>query len=378
MKLKDYIDVEKMTGYVLEGLITLRIHPTLPLSILNYSPAAQSVKDWDDTLSKCRGLIFDHNTMDICAIPFPKFWNYNDERHPETLPQNLPKYQPTFYEKVDGSLGIGFWYKNQFILATRGSFESDQAKWAQQWIDIRINNILMSKFDEQFTFLFEIVYPQDRKVVNYQDSGLVLLGAINNNTGLEYNPESVMSGFRWIKGIRCAVQEEFLNNIETIANLDLPNEEGYVAVWYGFKTFRIKIKFETYKKLHRMYFQTSSDVIWELMKTGKLEEYIDQIEDEPLKNWIHNKYLEISAEKTAIEEEVNTLFINAVESVDSRYLPRIFPESIRRKEFAARATTYDHPQLMFLLWDNNLEKFQEALWKIVRPRNSFFRKEDDN
>jgi RNA ligase len=36
------------------------------------------------------------------------------------------------YEKMDGSLGIVFWYRGQWVVATRGSFTSDQANKARE------------------------------------------------------------------------------------------------------------------------------------------------------------------------------------------------------------------------------------------------------
>lgn len=372
MKLREYVDTTKLTDYIEQGLVTGRHHPKHPLTILNYSPAAQSVKNWDDTLSKCRGLVYDYITEEIHAIPFKKFWNYNDPAHPETLEINLPFNEPpVLYEKMDGSLGIGFFYKGEFIIATRGSFESEQAKWAQSYYELNCTKHTYPQV-ESFTFLFEIISPHDKKVVDYgRFQGLVLLGYISNKNGTEFPPgKSLLTGI-WMDQFPVPARPDI--TLSRAAKLDIPNSEGYVATWYGANTFRVKIKFETYKKLHRMYFQTSTEVIWELMKTGTLIDYTDQIMDQPLRNWVLARSIEMASAKGKIDKEVKTLHENAMRSI-AQY--GNISKAELRKEFAARATCYEYPQLMFLLYDAKHTEYEEALWKIVRPKNSFFRSEE--
>ena len=55
MKLNEWVDSHKLNEYIAEGLVTMRNHPKHPLVILNYSPAAQSVKNWDLTLISLPG-----------------------------------------------------------------------------------------------------------------------------------------------------------------------------------------------------------------------------------------------------------------------------------------------------------------------------------
>lgn len=53
-------------------------------------------------------------------------------------------------------------YKGHNVyIATRGSFESDQALWATEWIQKRFRPV---DFLAGYTYLYEIIYPENRVV----------------------------------------------------------------------------------------------------------------------------------------------------------------------------------------------------------------------
>ena len=91
-------------------------------------------------------------------------------------------------EKIDGSLGIGFMWKGKVYLSnylflfifscvdfsllsrhvsTRNRLNSYQAMWATEWLRHTNTTILQ----EGWTYLFEIVYPDNRNVITYPYSG---------------------------------------------------------------------------------------------------------------------------------------------------------------------------------------------------------------
>ena len=133
MKLNELLDVKLLDQHRMNRLVGCQIHPVLPLRIYNYTSAAQFDPHWGDgTIDYCRGLIVD-NEDSIVARPFKKFHNLNTESIPETMETNLPVLEPTITKKLDGSLGIYYAYDGFEGIATRGSFTSDQAKWATTW-----------------------------------------------------------------------------------------------------------------------------------------------------------------------------------------------------------------------------------------------------
>ena len=372
MLLSDLIDVKLLGRYIDDGIVRARPHPTLPLVILNYTPAAVTVKVWDETLSRCRGLVYDTETLQVVGLPMRKFWNFGDTGHgagKESLPEGLPK----IYEKIDGSLGIGFFYQDEFIIATRGSFESDQAKWANGQVEKNFTKP-STNFSKNYTYLFEIVAPGDRKVVNYPFSGLVLLGAISLFSGREYPPEDVFEAEReWMGWVRLPRQLPY-EELEILRAKDLDNEEGFVATWYdGAKTYRVKLKFETYCKFHKLYFQTSTLVIWDLTRVGKSVIMELQDADQALKDWAGKIASDIQRDHDSLRTAYTEAFRTVIALCNISEGDVIDRE--RRKLFAMYAKGYEKSSLLFTLFDGRLDKFEDMVWEFVKPvSKQFFRK----
>src|SRR5690348_7236331 len=97
MKLHEWLDVKELEKLITDGLVSDRKHPAYPLRILNYTHAAASA-EWNLTLRRCRGLVYEITTGDVYAIPFEKFFSWDDPKSGV-----LPSSVPTVYEKLDGS-----------------------------------------------------------------------------------------------------------------------------------------------------------------------------------------------------------------------------------------------------------------------------------
>jgi RNA ligase len=57
---------------------------------------------------------------------------------------------------MDGSLGILFKYEKEWVLATRGSFTSEQSIKGFEMLE----NYNYEKLHKDYTYLFEIIYDQ--------------------------------------------------------------------------------------------------------------------------------------------------------------------------------------------------------------------------
>ena len=173
VQLADLLDVDLLARHVRDGYVSVRDHPEAPLQILNYTAAAQYDRAWDDVTRQCRGLIVHTGWDDVVARPWPKFHNYGE--HEEGTLDLDALVEVT--DKLDGSLGILYpAAKGQWAIATRGSFESEQAiRGTRMWRD----NYSHMRPEPGWTFLFEIIYPENRIVVDYAGAeDLVLLGAV--------------------------------------------------------------------------------------------------------------------------------------------------------------------------------------------------------
>ncbi|NUR27143.1 MAG: polynucleotide kinase [Catenulispora sp.] len=145
----------------------------MPLSIYSYSRTCQYDQYWTPVTTRTRGLVVDDTTGRVAGWCLPKFFNHGQHGKFDYAPP-LPDEPFEVYDKVDGSLGIVFHYDGAWRAASKGSFVSDQAAWAQRYLDQADTSAL----DTAVTYLAEIVYPENRIVVNYGDRrDLVLLAA---------------------------------------------------------------------------------------------------------------------------------------------------------------------------------------------------------
>ncbi|MFF7178375.1 RNA ligase [Streptomyces sp. NPDC008121] len=156
------------------GHVTRKAHPELPLSIYTYTRVCQYERIWNRVTTRCRGLVADDVTGEIVALPLPKFFNIGEHATGQPYASALPDEPFEVYDKVDGSLAVVFHYAGRWRVASKGSFISAQATWAQRRIDTADTSALIPGV----TYLAEILYPQNRIVVDYGDRrDLVLLAA---------------------------------------------------------------------------------------------------------------------------------------------------------------------------------------------------------
>ena len=164
------------------------------------------------------------------------------------------------------------------FFCTRGSFTSEQSVKAKEIYDKKYTK---NDVDQDYSYCFEIIYPQNKIIVNYgNEEDLFLLAKIHTRTGKEV---PIIGG-----GFRCVESHNSTSLIE-LKEMDEPNKEGFVVRFLD-NNFRMKIKFQTYISLHKMNGNLSRKQIIELIKS----ESVPNIPDEcfaDLSN--HIKQLEI-------------------------------------------------------------------------------------
>lgn len=344
-----------LNKYVQKKLITKREHPKYKeLSIYNYTNECAITEAWDDLTMKCRGLIVNTKTGEIIARPFPKFFNHNQPQAPDVTLGDLS--DALVMDKADGSLGILFMYNGEFHIATRGSFESDQAKWATKWF--RENNITTKHTSidsseapfmcDKFTHLFEIIYPENRIVLNYDFSGLVYLGSIDTGSG-----DYVFLDNFWNEPIREIEQYDPKN---TDLLVDRENKEGYI-VYYPTINNWVKYKHSEYVRLHKIISNLSEKGIWEHMKEGgTMNDLVKDLPDEFFK-WV--------------EEVWNRLFEN-YQSIEARVLDvmkKVKGQATRKeKAIWLSKNAKDIMSIVFSMIDEQPEKVKEQIYKKIKPK----------
>jgi RNA ligase len=297
MDIYDLLDATELYKLRELGYISKREHPTEPLSILNYTDKAQ-LADADfwaahPALSHCRGLIYNSYTNEIVARPFRKFWNHNQ---PAADKIDL-KERVYATDKVDGSLGIMYREPSgDLAIATRGSFTSDQALHATHLLRTKYQMSLAGPRDpreryhaaDDETFLFEIVYPENRIVLDYHGADeLILLGSVEIDSGYVSLPAAASIHLDWTGWTAQTFGYNTLG--DALAAAPRPNAEGFVIATRGGEKM-VKIKQEDYVRLHKIIFGLTEKSIWRALVAGdSLDSLLEPLPDE-FHAWVREVY----------------------------------------------------------------------------------------
>jgi len=356
--------IETLEKYHKDGLLHKQTHPTLDLTIWNYSPKVQYERLWDDVTIMCRGLVT-NSKGDIVARPFKKFFNYEEHK-----PEEIPNENYVVYEKMDGSLGILFNYENEWILATRGSFTSPQAIKGKEILDKKYD---VSSLRKDNTYLFEIIYPENRIVVDYKgEEKLVLLGAFHTESGMEVPDSSLF--FMQEGGFELVTIYKTWNEIFDLLKKDISNDkEGYVVKFKN--DFRMKIKGDEYVRLHKILTNISNRDIWEYLKDNKpFDELLEKVPDE-FNEWVKTTVRDLKYACFQLRERAGKLHdgfrYGKFNDRDPEPSKKEFAEFVNKQQKVLHA-------IMFAMWNGNNEKVDDIIWKIVKPEYSKPFKNDEN
>lgn len=246
------------------------------LILFNYTIGATLAQRWNWFERNARGLILNRTTGDVVARPFEKIFNWGEEYENVIMPLGHDVKRIT--EKMDGSLGILYRpVKNiigsrRLLVATRGSFESDQAKWATErlyYYHMMTDNWL----PKECTLLFEIIYPENRIVVDYGNQRmLVLLAARSTETGEYYDSEFIAQVACRYDFITVAYHS-MPRNAHEIATLVRNWDNGREGVVAEFADgSRWKFKADAYVQVHRLLNRLSFKRILEAVREGVIDD----------------------------------------------------------------------------------------------------------
>ncbi|WP_162903023.1 T4 RnlA family RNA ligase [Taibaiella koreensis] len=316
-----------------KGWIVSRKHPQDDLYIYNYTAQVQYERAWNEITLACRGLILDA-AGNVVARPFPKFFNLGEQSDAV-----LPAGGFEVFEKMDGSLGILYWSKGEPYIATRGSFTSDQAQKANALLYDRYREAIPLLNPER-TYLFEIIYPANRIVVDYGDQeALVLLAVIDTESGAEFPPEEI--GFPVVK------RYNGVKDLSLLKQLEDPGKEGFVIRFDN--NYRLKVKFAEYQRLHWIITQISSIDIWEYLRDNRsFDELLEKVPDE-FYQWVKQTRERLLLQYAGIEQQCRAEF----KVLDTR------------KETALYFNTCSYPGLLFSML--NGQDYAGKIWRMLRP-----------
>lgn len=359
LKLADILDVDRLHDLMELKRINVQRHPTLPLRIFNYSNMAQFANEWSHEERVCRGLIVDADANVIARGP-SKFFNFGQPGAPEvSLGRTVG-----VTNKEDGSLGIGWHFEGHYGVATRGSFASDQAVHATALLsEDDCANIVWGQ-NRGFTRIWEIVYPENRIVLNYGTRDeLIPLGTVRNDNGIiDYRPPNKVKVMTFAEALELRIPDD---------------REGYVLdILDGADTTgHLKLKGDRYKELHGAIFGLSERKIWESIGRGEnMDEFVAALPDE-LQPWAQGVVDRIREDTKLIRE---TIFW-AMQAMERHFGVENLND-IPRGE-VARYIVANHKGIsgpLFSLLDNKDDAVAEYIHKQLRPEHKLFRVESQD
>ena len=278
----------------------------------------------------------------IIANPFSKFFNLGEEGM--TI-GNLPPEIPQITEKLSGSLGVLYDNAGFPAVSTRGSFESPMAVWGTSWLSVK--GFEMGDFKKEYTYLFEILYKENKIICDYNTEELVLLAVRHTATGNEINhiEEAERLDITPVRTFNLSLNEA----IVMLDDMKGEDQEGFVVKYNN--GLRVKLKCEDYVRIHRIISGFSRKHIIEAMENGN-DIFLNELPDE--------LYNEAKAIIKEIEEKRQTIMKSA------KAIAEKAKKLGTRKEQALSILQSKYPSVSFPLLDDNIENAINAVWSVIK------------
>lgn len=233
---------------------------------------------------QCRGMVVDLRARRVLAHPYDKFWNVG-----EPLADEIDWSTARAQEKLDGSLMILYLHDGVYQVASSGhptaggNFNGSTRTFREVFWDVFLDTNMrlpLSWLLNRTCFMFELVGPDNRIVVNYPTARLIVHGARDLQTGRELSRaelEGIATDHDWP-----IVAEHVIGSVEkTVAfanSRDPSSYEGFVVVDADHR--RVKVKSEAYVRLHhlRSEFTVRRAIeLWQAGETSEVAAYFPEI-----------------------------------------------------------------------------------------------------
>ncbi len=233
----------------------------------------------EDPLSReLRGLVIIKETQEV-FLSVPKFFNYNEI--PETLEQNTKHLKiKKVQKKLDGSLITPVVINSEIITKSKASFESDQAKLAQEIIDNdpELSFAILDCYSNGFQPFFELIGNDNRHVIDYnQDNKLVLIMM------RDHNGEFIdINKFDYLFS---DIAESYDYNLEELIHLQQTAKgiEGFVTKFTNNQIMKFKTK--EFFELHKIVQESDSyKIILERVLDENMDDILSQVPENRREN----------------------------------------------------------------------------------------------
>ncbi len=179
----------------------------------------------NQSTNECRGLVLAENKV-IC-YPFYRFFDYNPKL------DILDFVNGKFYEKIDGSICVLYWYKDSWHISTKTTPTGEGYIGKNTSISVsdyffEVLGARIEKLNPKYTYICEFKFPSDISyLVKSTEPSITLIGIREQETLKELNIESFSNIFDVLQSKKFNSVEE-LNNY--VCGLNPNVSEGLVYV----------------------------------------------------------------------------------------------------------------------------------------------------
>ena len=238
----------------------------------------------------CRGKVIDIKTREIISYPFDKFFNLNEVPETnETVIKNYINHSSYVWatEKKDGSTISANRMKNgKWLITTNGSFDNDQIKMANEILKNKYSQFL-NHAEEGYTFIFELIHPENRIVLNYGEEKDLYLLSVRDLNSYKLLPLSDIHTFAKKYGFPVPDVYGF-KDLDTMINLahtlKNANKEGWVIrIGVDDKEYMVKLKLDEYFDMHHAFGKVKLGWVYKHLIAGDLDDFLSLCSDEQKK-----------------------------------------------------------------------------------------------
>ena len=369
----EHVDLNRLNEISDLGYIRKQYDPNSDLIIWNYTDSAQYDRYWNYYTIHARGLITD-SVGNVIAKGYSKFFNLEEHQnykyfdYDNDVEKDIPLNNNfRVNEKIDGFLILIFYYNGELKVTSRGSFDNHFVDKAKKILNEKlVNQKYEDVFNKNYTYIFELIDPENSIVVEYQNEDLVLLGINEPKTNTELSFKEVEKYSKYFTVVNSYDEFYNVNQIaELVKNPEFQNREGFVITFYN--GFKVKLKFQEYKRLHRLIANVNEKVIWDYLKNNKnFNEILDRTPDE-FYNFVKKTKQNFLNDFESIKELAESEFSNILTELGD-----ISGESIDKKTFAEYNMKYSkEPHLCFSLFNKKMDKFNQQIWDKVYYLNKY-------
>ena len=383
MKLYDYIPEALLMQRIEEGYVNVNQHKKFPLAIYTYSKSATFDYVWDEATCKCRGLIVDLRDMTILARPFEKFFNVAEKAG--ITREQFPTTSPIITDKLDGNLITLYKWQSSWYAASKGSFHSEHADWANEWLARNATELAHFPreyhWPEGYTPVFEMIAEDlEHHVVHYgsEAAGLYLISLVNTTTGEEVSAD--------VKATWASINDvpeipQLAISLEKALTDNEKNAEGYVLAWPrpGQTPVRVKVKFPEFLRLQKLVHNIGPKEILDYMRKPELKCYLDEVLDPERSHEVFIEYTKkwmslFQADFNRVGIECNYILTDLNKTLTLESPRKVWAEQIRQCKYPAIMFAQLDYELATMRADWTAEKnnqhkarIADLIWKQVEP-----------